>query len=454
MESSFMKVLQKFPSSLMNNRVFDAARQVTGVLQQNGFQAYFVGGAVRDLLMGAKPKDIDIVTDAIPEQVTELFTNTHPIGVAFGIITVVVKGYPFEVATMREEREYLDGRHPERITYTNNIELDAARRDFTINGMFYNPQSKQLYDFHAGQSDLKRGIIKTIGAADERFSEDYLRILRAVRFANRFNFTLHYTIAPAIMSLKKNLAKLASERIREELNGILIGGNPAAGIRMLHELGILEVILPEVAKLDGVTQPEKYHPEGDVMVHTMIMLEHMQLPSIKLAWSILLHDIAKPNVKSIGDDGIEHFYCHEQVGASIAREIMQRFKFSSKICDAVVNAVKNHMKFAHVDQMRQAKWRRMLAEPEFPLELELHRIDCISSHARLGNYTIMLDRIAEISGEVKLPPPLLTGQDLIKLGMKPGPKFKTVLKTITDLQLAGKLISKKQAISYIVKHQN
>lgn len=444
-----MKVLKKFPPSVMDNQVFDAARQLTGLLQQTGYQAYFVGGAVRDLLMGAKPKDIDIVTDALPEQVTKLFTNTHPIGAAFGIITVVIDSYPFEVATMREERDYLDGRHPERITYTNQVELDAARRDFTVNGIFYDPHSEQLFDFHNGQLDLQHGILRTIGDANERFSEDYLRMLRAVRFANRFNFTLDHEIILAITILKINLKKLAPERIREELNGILTGQNPADGIRMLHKLGILNIILPEVALLDGVTQPEKYHPEGDVMVHTMIMLEHMQLPSLKLAWSILLHDIGKPQVKSIGDDGIEHFYRHEQVGAEITRKIMQRFKFSGKICAAVINAVKNHMKFAHVDKMRQAKWRRMIAEPEFPLELELHRIDCLSSHAMLGNYTIMLDRISEIAGEIELPPPLLTGIDLIKLGMSPGPAFKTVLTKITDLQLADKLISKAQAITYI-----
>ncbi len=446
-----MKFSQKFPPSVMENKLFNAARQVTRLLQQRGYQAYFVGGAVRDLLMGAKPKDIDIVTDALPEQVTELFTNTHPIGAAFGIITVVMDGYPFEVATMREEREYLDGRHPELITYTNRPELDAARRDFTINGMFYDPHSEQLFDFHNGQQDLKRGMIRTIGDATERFSEDYLRMLRAVRFANRFNFTLHHAITPAVTSLKVKLKKLAPERIREELNGILTDGNPAAGIRMLHKMGMLTIILPEVAALDGVTQPEKYHPEGDVMVHTMIMLEHMQLPSIELAWSILLHDIGKPRVKSLGDDGIEHFYRHEQVGAHIARDIMQRFKFSGKICNAVINAVKNHMKFAHVDKMRQAKWRRMLADEDFPLELELHRVDCISSHSMLGNYQLLLDRIAKLAGEVKLPPPLITGQDLIKLGMRPGPKFKKILTEITDLQLAEKLKNKAEALQYLAK---
>ncbi|MCF6174856.1 MAG: CCA tRNA nucleotidyltransferase [Victivallaceae bacterium] len=444
-----MKVLQKFPSTVMDNEIFKAARQVTSLLQQTGYQTYFVGGAVRDLLMGVKPKDIDIVTDALPEQVMQLFPNTHPIGAAFGIITVVMNGYPFEVATLREERDYLDGRRPECVIYTDNIELDAARRDFTINGIFYDPHNEQLFDFNNGREDLKCGIIRTIGDAEARFSEDYLRMMRAVRFANRFNFTLHPDIIPAVTKLKTNLSRLANERIREELNGILTGHNPAAGIGMLHKLGMLEIILPEVAALDGVTQPEKYHPEGDVMVHTMIMLEHMQLPSVKLAWSILLHDIGKPPVKTVGDDGIEHFYCHEQVGAKISRTIMQRFKFSSEITDAVVDAVQNHMKFAHIDKMRQAKWRRLMASPEFPLEIELHRVDCISSHAMLGNYNLLLDRFTEAAGAIELPPPLITGRDLIELGMKPGPQFKKILTKLADLQLSGKLTSKVQAIAYL-----
>lgn len=444
-----MKNYQQFTPSILNSQLFLAAEQVIDTLCLAGYQAYIVGGAVRDLLMGTKPKDIDIVTDALPEQVTKLFPRCHPIGADFGIITVVIDRYTFEVATMREEREYLDGRRPECVIYTDNAELDAARRDFTINGMFYDPRQEVLFDFNNGLRDLQRGIIRTIGAANERFSEDYLRMLRCVRFANRFNFVLHSDIPPAINQLSRQLNKLSVERIRDELNGMLTGPNPAVGLQMLHELGMLEIVLPEVAALAGVTQPEKYHPEGDVMVHTLLMLNHMQLPSIKLAWSILLHDIGKPQAKSLGDDGVEHFYCHEQIGAPIARNIMQRFKFASEISDAVVDAVRNHMKFASVDKMRHAKWRRMLAEPNFPLELELHRVDCISSHAMLNNYVLMLDRIADLAGEVKIPKPLLTGQDLINLGMTPGPKFKTILTNITDLQLAGKLNSRSAALAYL-----
>ncbi len=444
-----MAIKPTFSAILLQSELFKAAREVAAILQAHHFQAYFVGGVVRDLLLGFKPKDIDIVTDARPEQVSEIFPHNYPIGAAFGIVTVVVNDFQFEIATMREEREYSDGRHPENISYTDNITRDAARRDFTINGMFYDPLREELFDFHGGQRDIRRGVIRTIGAAEERFSEDYLRILRAVRFANRLGFVLDEDIIGAAGALKERLRQLSVERVREELNSILLSATPAAGIRLLHKLGILAVVLPEIAALDGVTQPAKYHPEGDVMTHTLIMLEHMQLPSVELAWSILLHDVGKPVVKSVGDDGIEHFYRHEQVGQVMAEKIMRRFKFSAAITRAVTAAVGNHMRFAHVDKMRPPKWRRLLANDNFPLELELHRIDCISSHSKLGNYHVMLDRVAEVAGQVELPPPLLTGRDLIALGMKPGPQFKTILQQITDMQLAGTLQSRAEALQYL-----
>lgn len=441
--------MQNISEKIKKSPICAAAENVTATLNHHGYRAYFVGGAVRDMLLGQKPKDIDIVTDALPEDVTRIFPHSHPVGAAFGIINVVRGKYVFEVATFREEREYLDGRHPENVYYTDNPELDAARRDFTINGMFYDPEKQVILDFHSGQSDLRRGILRTIGNAAERFSEDYLRILRAVRFTTRFGFSLDIDIPPAIKRLKYKLPLLSAERIRTELNLMLLGKHPAAAVRMLTELGILEVILPEIAALDGVTQPEKFHPEGDVMTHTLLMLDHIAIPSEKLVWSALLHDVGKPVTKFTGEDGIDHFYSHEEAGAEMAENIMRRLRFSRDTTEAVVHATRNHMRFAHVDKMRQAKWKRLLAEPEFPLELELHRLDCISSHGKLENYLLLLDRLTEASGQTELPPPLLNGRDLIQSGLKPGPVFGEILNKITDMQLSGTVTTREEAMAQL-----
>ena len=401
------------------------------------------------MLLGKTSEDIDIVTSAKPDEVVNIFPHSYEIGAAFGIINVVLDGTPFEVATFREERGHLDGRHPTEVKYTENPETDALRRDFTINGMFYDPADEKIYDFVGGRNDLSRGIIRTIGKAEDRFSEDYLRILRAVRFCVRFGYELSEEIRPAVSKLAGNLNVLSAERIRDELNKMFTGPDPDRALKMMLEMGILEEVLPEVAEMNGVTQHPEYHPEGDVFEHTALMLSHMAFPDIEIAWAILLHDVGKPLTKTTGDDGVEHFYGHEQKSAELAEDILKRFRFPAKSIANIVHAVRQHMRYAHVQEMRPAKWKRLIAEETFPLELELHRTDCISSHRIMSSFTFLLDRMDEQANEIKLPPALVTGKDLIAHGMKPGPEFGEILESIADLQLEGKITSREEAIEQI-----
>ena len=440
-----------FPGGNINkcNSQFSSAVEIVRELKSRGFIAYFAGGAVRDMLLGKTSDDIDIVTSAKPDEIVNIFPHSYEIGAAFGIINVVVAGVPFEVATFREERGYLDGRHPTEVRFTDNPETDALRRDFTINGMFYDPADGRIYDFVGGRNDLSKGIIRTIGKPEDRFSEDYLRILRAVRFCVRFGYELSEDINPAVAKFAGNLNALSAERIRDELNKMLTGPEPDRALKMMLEMGILKEVLPEIAAMSGVTQHHEYHPEGDVFEHTALMLSHMAFPETELAWTILLHDVGKPLTKSVGDDGIEHFYTHEQKGAELAEDILKRFHFPTKNISNIVHAVRQHMRYAHVQEMRPAKWKRLIAEETFPLELELHRIDCISSHKFMSSFTFLLDRINEQANEIKLPPPLVTGKDLIALGMKPGPEFGEILEGIADLQLEGEISTKEQALEQI-----
>ena len=402
------------------------------------------------MLLGRTSEDIDIVTSAKPDEVVNIFPRSYEIGAAFGIINVVFDGIPFEVATFREERGYLDGRRPTEVEFTDNPETDALRRDFTINGMFYDPADGKIYDFVGGRDDLSKGIIRTIGKAEDRFSEDYLRILRAVRFCVRFGYELSEDIGPAVSKLVGNLNVLSAERIRDELNKMFTGPEPDRALKMMLEMGILKEILPEIVAMKGVTQHPEYHPEGDVFEHTVLMLSHMAFPDAELAWAILLHDVGKPLTKSMGDDGVEHFYTHERKSAELAENVLKRFRFPTRSIASIVHAVRQHMRYAHVQEMRPAKWKRLIAEETFPLELELHRTDCISSHKIMSSFTFLLDKMNEQPNEIKLPPPLVTGKDLIALGMKPGPEFGEILESIADLQLEGKITTKEEALERII----
>ena len=425
------------------------AAEIVKKLHSAGHSAYFVGGAVRDMLLGKAPKDIDIVSSATPPETAKLFPDTMEVGAAFGVMLVREQGLNFEVSTYREERNYMDGRRPQHVKYSKDPKIDVSRRDFTINGLLCNPESGEVFDYVGGVKDLEHGIIRTIGDAETRFGEDYLRMLRAVRFAARLGFELEADTLMAIQKLAPETVKLSAERIRQELTMIFTGENPALALDMLHDTGLLAVLLPEIEAMRGVAQPPQFHPEGDVYEHTRLMLKAMALPNELIAWSVLMHDVAKPLTHFIDETGRIRFFGHEQKGARMAKKIMSRLRFSKNSIDRVSRAVKNHMRFASVLKMRKDKVRRLLADDNFPLELELHRLDCISSHALMDVFTFLLDKIVEQSGEVQLPPPLLTGRDLIDLGFKPGPKFKKILDRVSDLQLKNNLKTKEEAIAFV-----
>jgi len=425
------------------------AAEIVKKLHSSGHSAYFVGGAVRDMLLGKTPKDIDIVSSATPDETAKLFSDTMEVGAAFGVMLVREQGVSFEVSTCREERNYMDGRRPQHVKYSKDPQIDVSRRDFTVNGLLCDPESGEIFDYVGGFRDLEEGIIRAIGDAETRFGEDYLRMLRAVRFAARLGFELEADTRRAIQKLAPETVKLSAERVQQELTMIFTGENPEQALDMLYDTGLLAVLLPEVEAMRGIAQPPQFHPEGDVYEHTRLMLKAMALPNELIAWSVLLHDVAKPLTYFVDETGRIRFFGHEQKGARMTKKIMSRLRFSKNAIDRVSRAVKNHMRFASVLKMRKDKVRRLLADDNFPLELELHRLDCISSHALLDVFTFLLDKIVEQSGEVKLPPPLLNGRDLIELGFNPGPKFKKILDKVSDLQLKNKLKNKEQAIAFV-----
>ncbi|HJO94114.1 MAG TPA: CCA tRNA nucleotidyltransferase [Victivallales bacterium] len=429
-----------------NKTLYNTAFKIIQKLQNNGYETFIVGGSVRDKLLGYQVKDIDIVTSAQPHIINELFKKTYNIGAAFGIVNIIENKYSFEVATFRKESDYEDGRHPTKIEYTESPELDAMRRDFTINALYYDPINNKIIDFHNGIDDIKKGILRTIGPAEKRFKEDYLRILRAIRFSLRFDIKIDQEILEVIPNLANSLNKLSKERVRDELCKIFTGPAPDKAFQLLYDTGIMDAILPELSNLKGVTQPKAYHPEGDVFEHTKIMLSKMAMPSLELAWAILLHDIGKPDTLEIGSNGIERFYFHANHGKNIAKKILIKYKLPKKTIDRVSYAVKNHMRFGVVHEMRVSKYIALMAEPTFPLELELHRIDCLSSHMNVENFIFLIDKLIEQKGETKLPPPLITGNDLIKLGLKPGPIFNKLLNNIRVKQIEKSINTKKEAI--------
>ncbi len=438
------------PESILKSREWQTMCQVIRTLNLAGYRALLAGGAVRDMLLGYPPKDFDIATDATPEQVIPLFDRAIPLGASFGVVTVVLDGFTYEVATFREEREYCDGRHPETVCYTKDPVIDAARRDFTVNALFYDTEHCRILDSTGGMDDLKRGILRTVGNPVRRFQEDHLRILRAIRFSSRLGYELEDSTKQAIRQFAATAALVSQERIRDELEKMLLHSSREKAFRLMAETGLLKVILPEADAMRGVAQPEQFHPEGDVFEHTMLMLSHIAYPSPALVWSVLLHDVAKP-VTRTEKDGIPHFYGHEAAGADMAKEILKRLRLPNTVIDSVEQAVRNHMRFAHIDKMRPAKWRRIAADPNFPLELELHRIDCISCHGFLDNYHLMLDRLRQLEQEAKtnaLPPPFLTGKDLIGMGMKPGPEMGILLQEIMDRQLENEIKTKEDAVRF------
>ncbi len=444
----------------MNPSPRELAREIVARLQGAGFAAFWVGGCVRDFLLGRAPQDFDIATDAKPEQVEKLFRKTIPVGKKFGVIIVVENGIQFQVATFRAEADYQDGRHPEKIVFAN-AEADASRRDFTVNGLFYDPLTEKIHDWVGGEKDLRAKIIRTIGRPEERFGEDHLRLLRAVRFAAQLDFEIEAKTFSAIKSLAPKIKFISAERVRDELLKLFRPPHAARGLVLLRDSGLLEHILPELAATIGCEQSPDFHPEGSVFNHICLMLEKLPQPSLKssfgaasglesLPWAVLLHDIAKPvTAERDAATGKIHFYGHEKVGADMAEKILKRLRFSKKQTEEIVAVVRHHMQFKDVKQMRKATLRRLLLRETFPLELELHKLDCLGSHGDLEHYHFLVGQAEELKKLPAIRPPLLTGKDLIALGIKPGKELGALLAEIRELQLADELKTPRQAKAWV-----
>jgi poly(A) polymerase len=428
-------------------------QQAAGVvrrLQEAGFQAFWVGGSVRDFLLGREPDDYDIATDARAEQIETLFSHTIGVGRKFGVMVVVEAGQQFQVATFRAESDYEDGRHPGKVTF-GDARADALRRDFTINGLFYDPTEEKLYDWVGGEADARARLIRTIGVPAERFAEDHLRLLRAVRLAAQLGFEIEAQTFAAVQSHASKIRGISAERIRDELIKLFRAPYAGRGLELLRQSGLLAEVLPEIAATEACEQSPDFHPEGNVFNHLRLMLDRMEPeadPSVP--WAVLLHDVAKPLTASQDPTtGARHFYSHEKVGAELAEKILERLKFPRKQIEDIVLAVLCHMQFKDAPQMRKATLRRLLLRPTFPLELELHRLDCLGSHARLDIYDFLKEQARELEQQPQLLPPLLKGDDLIGLGMKPGPAMGALLEEIRDKQLADELKSREEALVWV-----
>ncbi len=421
----------------------EIARQICARLRSAGFRALFAGGCVRDRLRGEQPKDFDIATDATATEVLSLFPHTVAVGAAFGVIIVVEEGEHFEVATFRKDGPYLDGRRPSTVAFVDEVE-DAKRRDFTINALFFDPESDEVLDYVGGQDDLARGLIRCVGEPEERFREDHLRLLRAVRFAARFGFEIDEKSRAAMVAQADSIQKTSAERIRDELEKMLCGPNPGRSLRLLDETGLLREILPEIAAMKGVEQPPEFHPEGDVFVHTLLLLRQKPEPcSVTLAFGALLHDVGKPPTQTF-EDRIR-FNEHERVGAEMAEAICRRLRMSNDETERITWLVAQHMRLASIPQMRESRRKRFVREEGFNELLALCRLDCLASHGHLETIEWIEDYRRNLPEEALRPEPLLTGKDLIAMGYTPGPRFKEVLQTVEDAQLEGTIATREEA---------
>lgn len=428
----------------------DIATEIVRRLQTAGHSAYWVGGCVRDSLLGREPQDYDVATSAVPDQIESLFERTIPVGRKFGVIIVLEDGHEFQVATFRAEADYQDGRHPDHVTFSN-AQADASRRDFTVNGLFYDPIQKKLHDWVGGEADLRTKLLRTIGSPAERFAEDHLRLLRAVRFAAQLDFQIEPETFAALRANAPKILTVSAERIREELMKLFRPPYAARGLDLLRDSGLLEQVLPEIAAMIDCNQSPDYHPEGTVYEHVKLMLA--QLPPDappSLPWMALLHDVGKPVTasKDAQTDAI-HFYGHEKVGAEMAEALLQRLKFPRKQTEEIVAAVLHHMQFKDVKEMRKSTVRRMLLRETFPLELELHRLDCLGSHRLLDHYEFMREQARELERQPEIRPPLLTGEDLIALGIKPGPQMGALLEELREKQLQDELKTPDEARAWV-----
>jgi poly(A) polymerase len=415
-------------------------------LQSAGYETYWVGGCVRDVLLGREPDDYDVATSAQSEAIEALFDHTIPVGKQFGVMLVVEGGHQFQVATFRAEADYEDGRHPGRVTFSS-ARADASRRDFTVNGLFFDPVRNQTFDWVGGEADLRAKLLRTIGAPDERFAEDHLRLLRAVRLASQLQFSIEAKTFNALQCNAAKIQRVSAERIREELIKLFRPPYAGSGLELLRESALLAEVLPEIQATVQCEQSREYHPEGTVFNHLVRMLEQMPIDaSPALAWAVLLHDVAKPATFSRDPlSGAIHFYSHERIGAEMAEDILRRLKFPRREIEDIVQSVRCHMQFKDVPKMRKATVRRMILRPTFPLELELHRLDCLGSHGSLDVYEALQKEAQELQAQPTMTPPLLTGSDLIALGMNPGPALGALLRELRDKQLQEELRTSDEA---------
>ena len=444
----------------------EQATEILETLERHGHSAYLVGGCVRDLLLGREPADYDIATDATPTEVMEIFPDSYDVGAQFGVILVpapqgrskerkdkIVVTAPshdmVEVATFRSDVGYSDGRHPDQVRFSRSPREDVERRDFTINGLLLDPRTNEVLDFIDGRNDLRARVIRTIGKPAERFREDKLRMLRAVRFAARFQFNIETGTLQAIQRLASEIHQVSRERVRDELTKMLTEGRARSAFLRLDQTGLLHQVLPEIAAMKGVEQSPKFHPEGDVFVHTLLLLDKLPLPCPPtLAWGALLHDVGKPPTFRRAADRIR-FDEHVEVGVRMAEEICRRLRFSNHDTEQILALVANHMRFADVARMKDSTFKKFVRMAHFDEHLELHRLDCQASHGDLKLYQFTKDKVSSMPPEAIRPAPLITGEDLIAAGHKPGPRFKEILAAVEDAQLEGRLETKAQAMELV-----
>jgi poly(A) polymerase len=434
---------------------------IVSSLRDRGYHAYLVGGCVRDLLLGREPADYDVSTDATPAEVMKIFPETYAVGAQFGVVLVpgeraeddiatdADSALAVEVATFRSDVGYSDGRHPDDVRFSKDPREDVERRDFTINGMMLDPLSDEVLDFVGGRKDLAAGVIRTIGKPEKRFAEDKLRMLRAVRFAARFEYALDPATLAAIQKLAADIHQVSNERVRDELTKMLTEGRARRAFLLLDETGLLQEVLPEIADMKGVEQPPQYHPEGDVFVHTLLLLENLPHPcSPTLAWGALLHDVGKPPTFRVAPDRIR-FDGHVEVGVKMGESICRRLRFSNDDTVQVLALVNHHMRFADMPRMKESTLKKFLRLPQFEEHLDLHRMDCQSSHGDLTLYNFAKEKLAGFPAEVIRPKPLLKGDALIAEGYVPGPQFTEILSAVEDAQLEGELKTEADAMAFV-----
>jgi poly(A) polymerase len=445
--------------NLTSQKAIEATR-IARTLREHGYSAYLVGGCVRDLLLNREPADYDVATSATPQEVIHVFPQTFAVGAQFGVVLVPVRrdtpdgeheNYAIEVATFRSDGAYSDGRHPDEVQFSKDARMDVQRRDFTINGLLLDPDTSEVLDYVGGRQDLERGIIRTIGEAHHRFAEDKLRMLRAVRFAARFEYTIDENTFAAIRELAPHIHQVSRERVRDEILKMLTEGHARRAFELLDQTNLLEQVLPEIKKMQGVAQPPQYHPEGDVWIHTLMLLDGLPAGCPKtLALGALLHDVGKPPTFRVAPDRIR-FDGHAEIGTKMAAEVCRRFRLSNDDTDQVLSLVANHMRFGDVQRMKDSTLKRFFRLPKFEQHLELHRLDCQSSHRDLSLYDFASQKFHTLPAEQIRPTPLITGADLIAAGYQPGPLFKELLTAVEDAQLDGSISTREEAMDLVRK---